>query len=62
MAAVAAGYSVHYNQTNNENALLGYENERVERAKLAKYGFIRYDFWIPYFLIPFHTWIVYSLE
>ena len=44
MAAVAAGYSVHYNQTNNENALLGYENERVERAKLAKYGFIRYDF------------------
>ena len=48
MAAVAAGY---YNQTNNENALLGYENERVERAKLAKYGFIRYDFWIPYFLI-----------
>ena len=51
MAAVAVGYSVHYNQTNNENALLGYENERVERAKLAKYGFIRYDFWIPYFLI-----------
>ena len=42
MAAVAVGYSVHYNQTNNENALLGYENERVERAKLAKYGFIRF--------------------
>ena len=42
MAAVAAGYSVHYNQTNNENALLGYENERVERAKLQP-SMVSYD-------------------